>query len=79
MAHDPRRASLRAHVEAIGRRSAGETDRLISALLGRWWPGGAHDRMEPAAAQWVRRWRPATGGTLPPACGCAHGVCGVCN
>jgi hypothetical protein len=78
MADDPRRASLQAHVEAIARRSAVETERLVTGMLRRWWPG-AGERIEPAAAEWVRRWGPARGGAQPLTCGCAQGACLVCN
>jgi hypothetical protein len=41
--------------------------------------GSANDRHEPAAAEWVRRWRPARAAAPLPSCACAAGRCGICN
>jgi hypothetical protein len=80
MPHKPRRDDVAAHIAAVAKRSATETDRLVGALVRRTWPGTAADRRDPAAASWLRRWRPArTGGALPLACGCHAGACAVCN
>jgi hypothetical protein len=43
------------------------------------WPGGAGDRTEPSARNWLERWRPARAAGPIPACSCAHGHCAVCN
>jgi hypothetical protein len=80
MAEDPRRAAVAAHVTSIARRTDREALRLTSAIARRCWPGGG-DRAEPAAAAWLRRWRPSPGGGAHtvPACTCAGGPCLVCN
>ncbi|QEC48071.1 hypothetical protein FSW04_11160 [Baekduia soli] len=78
MARDPRRASVAAHVSAIARRSAGEGDAITSTMSQRCWPGGG-DRHRPAAATWLRGWRPARAAVLLPVCACAAGACTVCN
>ncbi|HYF27758.1 MAG TPA: hypothetical protein VD931_18595 [Baekduia sp.] len=51
----------------------------LSELLGGCWPGGGHDRLEPAALPWLRAWRPARAAAALPACSCGPGPCGVCN
>ena len=52
---------------------------LASKLLARCWPGGPHDRTEPAAREWLRRWTPRKLPLQPPACSCAVGRCTACN
>jgi len=43
-------------------------------------PGAASaDRSEPAARQWLRRWRPARAAAAVPVCSCTTGRCVVCN
>jgi hypothetical protein len=64
-------------------RSAGspQTARLLARAARATWPGGAHDRTQPTAREWVRRWRPrhpVTGADIP-ACACAGGRCAICN
>jgi hypothetical protein len=79
-ADDHRRAEVTAHIEAVAQRREHEADHLVASLLRRVWPAGPSDRMSPAAAEWVRRWRPTRGGgTLPPVCACGRGACPVCN
>jgi hypothetical protein len=79
-ADDHRRDEVTAHIEAVAQRDVHETDRLVSTLLGRIWPAGPADRLNPTAAEWVRRWRPTRGGgALPPVCNCRGGACAVCN
>jgi hypothetical protein len=70
---------LRAHIESISARSERDLERLADVLSGHSWPGGAHDRSEPGALSWLRRWRPR--GPVPPApaCECPSGRCLVCN
>jgi hypothetical protein len=67
------------HIEAAATRPARETQRLTSRIVARCWPGGGEDCTQPAALQWLRRWRPATAGAPVPACSCASGHCPVCN
>jgi hypothetical protein len=68
---------IRRHVEAA--RHGGDARRLASRIMGFCWPGGSDDRSEPAALDWVRRWRPASAGAALPVCSCAAGNCGICN
>ncbi len=70
---------IRRHIHATGARSADEELALAAAIAGACWPGGASDRLEPAAVAWIRRWRPARAGAVLPACSCAAGRCPVCN
>jgi len=70
---------IRDHIEATTNRPERETRRLTSRIVASCWPGGAADRTEPAALNWVRRWRPATAGAELPACSCSGGHCPVCN
>lgn len=39
----------------------------------------AADRSEPAAREWVRRWRPQPASVALPECSCAQGRCATCN
>jgi len=73
------RARIPEHIEAIAERSEHAARRLTTALLHRAWPGGSADRMEPAAAEWVRRWAPGRPMPQALACSCADGRCAVCN
>jgi hypothetical protein len=74
MSDDPRD-----HIPAVAGRSASEARRLTVRLQGLCWPGGAADRLEPAAAAWVRRWGPSRIGATLPACSCRVGRCAACN
>jgi hypothetical protein len=69
----------RDHISAVARRSASETNHLVARMQRICWPGGSADRTEPAAAAWVRRWRPARSAAPVPACSCAQGRCMQCN
>jgi hypothetical protein len=71
--------SIAEHIESISTRAESDTERLVSAMLRRCWPGGGGDRREPAALEWVRRWGPRRLGPVPSACSCAAGRCHVCN
>ena len=51
-------------------------DQHRQALLQRATPT---DAAQPAAREWLRRWRPRKMTIAPPACGCAAGRCAVCN
>jgi predicted DNA-binding ribbon-helix-helix protein len=77
---DPaREPTVSAIVTEIAQRTEPETDRLASMLRIRCWPGGAADRREPSALEWVRRWRPARMSAEPLDCSCARGRCAFCN
>jgi hypothetical protein len=67
------------HIQSVSSRTVTETDRLVARIVRAYWPGGAADRLEPAAAEWVRRWRPIGPTVSAPACACAAGRCLVCN
>jgi len=70
---------IAAHIESVSTRDQSDTGRLVSAMLGRCWPGGTGDRTEAGALEWVRRWGPQRAGPIAPACRCAVGRCRVCN
>lgn len=53
--------------------------RLIADIAGAYWPGGAGDRVDPVALDWLRRWRPATASAAIPTCSCPRGHCTICN
>jgi len=75
----PGDSEIASHIESVASRDRSETGRLVSAMLGRCWPGGTGDRTETGALEWVRRWAPRSAGAIPPACDCAAGRCLVCN
>jgi hypothetical protein len=80
MPDEPRRSIVRAHIERIAERGGHDADRFAAALARRCWPGGPADRTDPAAIEWVRRWGAGAGRVPEPAvCGCAAGLCRVCN
>jgi hypothetical protein len=79
MADPDQTASTGRHIASIATRTAPETDMLLSAVRARCWPSGTSDRTNAAALEWVRRWRPAQGMVPVVACGCATGLCAVCN
>jgi hypothetical protein len=70
---------VRAHIESIASRTRRDLVQLTDRLHVRSWPGGGHDRNEPGARDWLRRWRPSGPTPLLPLCGCAQGRCVVCN
>lgn len=70
---------IAAHIESVASRDESGTGRLVSAMLGRCWPGGTGDRTNAAALEWLRRWSPRGAGATPPVCDCAAGRCRVCN
>jgi hypothetical protein len=70
---------IEGHIESISNRAELDTERLVSAMLRRCWPGGAGDRSVPAALEWVRRWGPRRVGPVTHACSCEVGRCHVCN
>jgi hypothetical protein len=79
MAQDPRDQQMVAHIEWISTRAERDAQRLFSAMVGLCWPGGAGDRLEPGAVEWVRRWGPTGIAPITSACSCAAGRCRVCN
>lgn len=66
-------AALVARADAAGTDAAG-----LSHLIRRSWPP-ASDSTQPAAREWVRRWRPACVAAPAAECGCAAGACDWCN
>jgi hypothetical protein len=79
MADHPRDPQIEGHIELISTRADTDTERLVSAMLRRCWPGGAGDRSVPAALDWVRRWGPRRVGPVTHACSCKIGRCQLCN
>jgi hypothetical protein len=74
-----REPSIASIVTTIAERSEPETERLAAMLRSWCWPGGAADRREPGALEWVRRWGPSRLTAEPLDCSCAGGRCAVCN
>ncbi|MDQ3936818.1 MAG: hypothetical protein M3340_19545 [Actinomycetota bacterium] len=72
-------ALVLAHVNALGLRSPSEAMALLESLHARCWPGGADDRLDRVAVEWVRRWAPSTLAAARVTCSCADGRCAVCN
>lgn len=58
--------------------SASSDRNAVTRLARRCWPPSA-DGTQPAALQWVRRWRPQPAVAALPECVCATGRCGTCN
>jgi hypothetical protein len=79
MQQPPDHALVGALIEAISTRPRAQGDQLAAALMYRSWPGGAEDRTEPYASEWLRRWRPGGVAPAPFACSCDEGHCHVCN
>ena len=73
MARDIDLAALLAAAET-GRRTSGGLTRLVR----RCWPE-ASDATQPAARDWLRRWRPSRLTAEVPDCTCRTGTCGWCN
>lgn len=73
------KANIAAHIRSTAGRTGAENGRLVSELLSRSWPGGEHDRIEPAALDWVRRWRNSSAALPVPLCSCRTGYCRLCN
>jgi hypothetical protein len=59
--------------------SDGRAVRLVEEIVARCWPGGAGDRTQPAAREWLRRWAPKQLPLRPPVCSCPAGRCSACN
>jgi hypothetical protein len=69
---------LRAHIAALSGSRRVERRGLVK-IAAACWPGGMSDRVDPAALQWVRRWRPEKIGPSVPVCSCQVGHCALCN
>jgi hypothetical protein len=69
---------IRWHITRVARGDELAEDRLATGVS-RCWPAGLADRSDPAALEWLRRWRPARSLSALPACSCAAGRCMVCN
>ena len=70
---------LRDHLQAISNQYLAGDDGLMRLISGACWPPGGHDRSDPVASQWVRRWRPGTSHAVFPVCSCQIGRCSLCN
>jgi hypothetical protein len=73
----PNRAQLAALVEAAATRERAARGPL-AALVAAQRPGPV-DHSLPAAAEWLRRWRPQRLTATAPDCTCAAGRCTWCN
>ena len=69
----------RSHIAALIAEADGGGARMARRLESWCWPGGPSDRVEPAASQWLSRWRPARAAGSVPVCLCTTGRCPVCN
>ncbi len=69
---------LALHIRAASQPSA-ESQRLLRVLTTALWPGGAADRTDRVARGWLRMWGPVQVVVDQPHCGCAHGLCAICN
>jgi len=67
------------HISSIPTRGERESEQLVTAMLGRCWPGGSGDYAQPGALEWIRRWGPRRVAPLASPCSCAIGRCRVCN
>jgi hypothetical protein len=65
-------------IQSAAGRTPEETAALVQKLAGGCWPRGG-DRHDPVAAQWLRRWSPASMGAEAAGCSCAAGRCSICN
>ena len=70
--------AIRRHIEALDARTDAQAESLRARIEGACWPGGG-DRLDRAALEWLRGWRPERLGARLPACSCAAGHCVVCN
>lgn len=73
------RTNLRYHIERAGSNRATAGQLFTSRIMVNCWPGGADDRLEPAALDWLRHWRPQRAAALIRVCSCSTGRCRVCN
>ena len=70
---------IRWHITRVAQRDELAHQRLAAGVTRECWPGGPADRSDPAALEWLRRWRPARSLSGLPACSCGAGRCAVCN
>jgi hypothetical protein len=70
---------LRTHIEAASLHRSYQARQLTADIVGTCWPGGSEDRLDRAALEWLRLWRPECSSASLPACSCAAGYCTVCN
>jgi len=63
-------------VAVLAERTEAQGELLAATLAARW---GSSDRHEPAAQDWLRRWKPKPAMFVSPACTCVAGRCLVCN
>ena len=70
---------LRQHIESVAGRKKSAPCGVTSRALAFCWPGGSEDRIDRAALEWFRRWRPERAGIVLPECSCATGRCLLCN
>jgi hypothetical protein len=76
MDHD----ELHVHVATAAQATQPESLRGLSArLVAYCWPGGHHDRYNPATVPWLREWGPLRTGAAVPVCSCETGYCDICN
>lgn len=73
---DPDHRLVARLVTVFEERTQAQGDLLAATLAARW---SASDRHEPAAHEWLRRWRPKPATFIAPVCTCAAGRCLVCN
>lgn len=73
MGRDVDLGALLESAETHRRRAGG-----LTRLVGRCWPE-ASDSTQPAARDWLRRWRPLPAQNQLPVCTCASGTCRWCN
>lgn len=69
---------LGVHVMIISAGGVAQARELTASIAVACWPGGSEDRIEPAALDRLRRWRPRSATALPT-CTCHTGRCPVCN
>ena len=73
---DPGHRLVARVVAVLDDRTPAQSDLLAATLAARW---SATDRHDPAAHEWLRRWRPRPATFVTPACTCVAGRCLVCN
>jgi len=74
------REELRHHIDSAAPHVGGAAATQLSALIfSACWPGGAEDRSERAALEWLRQWHPDHSTAELPSCSCSTGRCVVCN
>jgi hypothetical protein len=79
MDDQPAQPEIGDHIRAIAARGDEDAELLSAVISQQCWPGGGADSTSASARQWVRRWRPVRGMPFAAVCGCAAGLCLVCN